>query len=136
VLYHVHAWVFTSGLNTFHYIWIVFLVFFTTLNNIEVILWMSVLLVEETELPTDNRIMNLSVTSQLTIFINYSCIKYTASIGPNIYGNLFCRKFKKTKYASFFVCVFLYGYVVIFLLIFYILCCHDYYVHLCPLTSD
>ena len=63
----------TSGLNTFHYIWIVFLVFFTTLNNIEVILWMSVLLVEETELPTENQIMNLSVTSQLTIFINYTC---------------------------------------------------------------
>lgn len=106
MLYHVHAWVFTSGLNKFQYIWIVFLVFFTTLNNIEIILWMSVLLVEEIELPRDNRIMNLSVSSQLTNFINYICIKCTTSIGPNIYGNLSCRKFKKTKYASFFVCVF------------------------------
>jgi len=36
--------------------------------------------------------------------VQCSCIKYTVSIGPNIYGNLFCRKFKKTKYASF-LCV-------------------------------
>jgi hypothetical protein len=52
-----------------------FMVFNTTFNNISVILWRSVLLVEETRVPRENH----RLVASLTNFITWCCIEYTST---------------------------------------------------------
>ena len=58
------------------YLWWWLMVFNATFNNISVISWLSVLLVEETGVPGENR---RPVRKSLTNFITQCCMEYTLS---------------------------------------------------------